>query len=458
SSACYGKLGCFSTDGFFSIWRPINLLPESRETINTQFRLFTRQNPKVDTLIRADYPLTLSVSHFNGSKPTKFLVHGFTQDGFIPWIVKMKDELLKYDDFNVFIVDWGSGSKPPYTQATGNTRLVGAEIAYLIKYLEQTAQLSRSHTHIIGHSLGSHIAGYAGAALPGLSRITGLDPAGPYFEGTPEKVRLDPSDANFVDNIHSDARNIVRLGFGMLQACGHVDYYPNGGNHQPGCDKDPFTFLVTHGLEGGLTKFVACDHMRAVHFFTESINSKCGFPSFKCDFQARKCSPEAGSHMGLHADHYKPPKGKTGVKLYLETADEAPFCLMHYKVNVRIGASVYRGNIAKGNIYAQLVGKDAQSEMEKLTDNNIDLDPKKTLSFLLKNKKNLGEIVAVKLKWKYEKEWLKPWTWITGQPKILMIFRLDVMNDMGESKKLCHTLYSNIKHDTVVGFKLKTSC
>lgn len=45
----------------------------------------------------------------------------------------------------------------------------------------------------------------------------GLDPAGPYFEGTPPEVRLDPSDADFVDVIHSNAAHFPA--FGM---CSHV--------------------------------------------------------------------------------------------------------------------------------------------------------------------------------------------------------------------------------------------
>jgi pancreatic triacylglycerol lipase len=48
----------------------------------------------------------------------------------------MKDELLKYDDYNVILLDWGGGSKPPYTQATANTRVVGAELAKLIRVLQ----------------------------------------------------------------------------------------------------------------------------------------------------------------------------------------------------------------------------------------------------------------------------------------------------------------------------------
>lgn len=38
---------------------------------------------------------------------------------------------------------------------------------------------------------------------------SGLDPAEPCFEGLPEEVRLDPSDAMFVDVIHTDSAPIV---------------------------------------------------------------------------------------------------------------------------------------------------------------------------------------------------------------------------------------------------------
>jgi pancreatic triacylglycerol lipase len=105
---------------------------------------------------------------------------------------------------NVVIVDWGHGSGWPYTQAAANTRVVGAEVAKLIEFLVAEGRANIANFHLIGHSLGAHVAGYAGEALTGLGRITGLDPAEPNFKHTDTRARLDPGDANFVDVIHTD--------------------------------------------------------------------------------------------------------------------------------------------------------------------------------------------------------------------------------------------------------------
>lgn len=93
------------------------------------------------------------------------------------------------------------------------------------------------NVHIIGHSLGAQIAGFAGNNLGGrVGRITGLDPAKPLFESlvnleNNKPEYLDWNDALFVDVIHTCAGTL-----GFVSAVGHVDFYPNGGTAtQPGC-------------------------------------------------------------------------------------------------------------------------------------------------------------------------------------------------------------------------------
>lgn len=58
-----------------------------------------------------------------------------------------------------------------------------------------------------------------------------LDPAMPSFDHAAIDGRLDTTDANFVDVIHSCAGTL-----GIKKPIGHVDFYPNNGEAiQPGC-------------------------------------------------------------------------------------------------------------------------------------------------------------------------------------------------------------------------------
>ena len=57
-----------------------------------------------------------------------------------------------------------------FSQAAANTRLVGLEVANLILILVEEHGAKADDFHIIGHSLGAHIAGYAGERIPGLGR------------------------------------------------------------------------------------------------------------------------------------------------------------------------------------------------------------------------------------------------------------------------------------------------
>merc|ERR1719215_335775 len=147
----------------------------------------------------------------------------------------MKDAFLKRENANVIVVDWSGGSGLPFTLAVANTQVVAVDISKLIEKIISETNLTVKAFHLVGHSLGAHICGYVGRRIKGLKRITGLDPAGPYFENTPAEVRLDISDADFVDIIHTHAAKLGDSSIGIFAPIGHVDFYPNGGDFQPGC-------------------------------------------------------------------------------------------------------------------------------------------------------------------------------------------------------------------------------
>ncbi|XP_061182222.1 pancreatic lipase-related protein 2-like isoform X1 [Saccostrea echinata] len=337
---CYPRLGCFSIQPPFN---NTNVLPMDPSYIDTRFYLLTDHSDHT--------PITISESDLNSSGGTPFqpnldsvfIIHGFLQNGRVEWMLHMALELLRRKSQNVILVDWGNGSGFPYGQATANTRVVGAEIAALITSLNNKLGTTNANYHLIGHSLGAHVAGYAGSRLPGLSRITGLDPAQPNFQNFDLQVRLDQSDAVFVDAIHTDGSDYNTLsGYGMMLPVGHMDFYPNGGSNQPGCPRQSLMNIISEEYEDGTYEtgnIISCSHSRSIFLFTESINDPCPFTSFQCsrthDFLAGNCF-DCGDlpcpRIGYDAIKYR-ARGK----FYLATRSRAPYCGHQYLVRLELG-------------------------------------------------------------------------------------------------------------------------
>lgn len=107
--------------------------------------------------------------------------------------------------------------------------------------LHRKQNIPLDNFHIIGHSLGSHVAGFAGKKVfketgSKIRQITALDAAGPLFEvpQQPKSLRLSDEDANIVDCIHTDGG-----AFGFKKPLGTIDFFPNGGDPvQPNCLPD----------------------------------------------------------------------------------------------------------------------------------------------------------------------------------------------------------------------------
>ncbi|PVD19843.1 hypothetical protein C0Q70_20336 [Pomacea canaliculata] len=313
---CYNLLPPYTNTNFH--------LPQSPTQQNIRFLLYTTANPSSPHLLHSQDARTFQASHFDKNRATKIIVHGFTDSGSSSWIHEMVGKLLQ-KNVNVIVVDWQTGAKGPnYFQAAANTRVVGADIATLI-LTAQSLGAAASSFHIIGHSLGSHIAGYAGEKVHGMGRITGLDPAAPLFETYSERVRLDKSDAAFVDVIHTDAQPLHEAGVGIRNTLGHVDFFPNGGVNMPGCpaEKINWTKLLT-GQITTVTSDVACSHNIATRYFTASINDNQfqAFPCASLDAYSKGQCTSCGSgcnNMGYHAHT------STSGLFVLHTAPSYPF-------------------------------------------------------------------------------------------------------------------------------------
>ena len=290
---CYDKVGCFDNKWpWRSLSRINGTLPESPEKINATFWLVAENGVAKEIILNNTE--SIKSSEFNVNHPTKILIHGFSTSANTSMSCKSLVKPIKQAEngnANVICLNWRDGSFAGrfglrYEQATANTRLVGRLLGQFLLFLKNYGQ-SPDQFHLIGHSLGAHIAGYAGkyyshyknARDKKIARISGLDPAGPLFDASHRQkdviddrffkdIHLTKDDAEFVDNIHTDGKPLIPgIGCGTLKSWGHVDFFPNGGYEQPGCwdSVDPFDDI--------LPRFQVCDHDRAIELFISSISN-----------------------------------------------------------------------------------------------------------------------------------------------------------------------------------------
>ncbi|XP_035225003.1 pancreatic lipase-related protein 2-like [Stegodyphus dumicola] len=247
----------------------------------TEIVLFTEDNPEKPEFLHLCGGKLPSNSKFNPEANTEIFVHGWL-DGVCrtAWMREMKEQLLQRGNYNVILFDWTWGNTPDYAVAASHTKTVGQQMAFVIKNIMQQKKVSAETFHIIGHSFGSHIAGFAGKQIKNLRRITALDPALAPFKGVPPEERLDYKDAKIVDVIHSNAGECFIEALGAAEQLGHADFYPNGGTVQKSCIPYIFISFLKGDFLYALVSLspTLCNHVQSIQYYKVSINaSPCQF-------------------------------------------------------------------------------------------------------------------------------------------------------------------------------------
>ncbi|XP_037041529.1 phospholipase A1-like, partial [Bradysia coprophila] len=175
---------------------------------------------------------------FNKKLPTIFVIHGF-QSGYALLESFRQDWSGLATKMNLIGIDWSKGSSTwNYNTAVSRTPTVGSAVGqFIMSSIRNNLIPDPRIIHVVGHSLGAHIAGFVGkymaASIPfpaTLEHITALDPAGPFIGSYDCSRRLCVTDAAFVETLHTNGGAL-----GMWEAIGSLDMYLNGGISQPGC-------------------------------------------------------------------------------------------------------------------------------------------------------------------------------------------------------------------------------
>ncbi|XP_076160509.1 pancreatic lipase-related protein 2 [Ptiloglossa arizonensis] len=420
---CFDPFGCFYIGPPWSGEnRPVSSFPDRPDSINPRYLFYIRDIGGHPHELKIDKFETIRTSPFRKENNFYMIVHGFLENGDNAWILRIIKELLLKEDCNVMIVNWIGGAGPPYTQAVANTRLVGAMTARLLSQIINIGGIDPSKMHCIGHSLGAHTCGYIGYFLRGkyqhhLGRITGLDPAEPHFSNTSTMVRLDPTDATFVTAIHTDCNPFISGGLGITQPVAHIDFYPNGGRNQPGCNEGVLNSITLErgSFFHGIKRFLGCNHIRSYEYFTESINTACPFLAVPCSswdkFQEGSCFDCVNQYcprFGLDAQ-----PGNYHAAVYLMTSSEKPFCRGQYRVTINISKTNesldHGGEI--GMFIIRVIGSEGKkTERMQLSSNLKYYEPGSTHTVVLAGNV-VGKPEAVEISWEYQTSVFNPLTW-----------------------------------------------
>ncbi|XP_047993709.1 phospholipase A1 member A-like [Leguminivora glycinivorella] len=276
------------------------------------------------TVMNKEYRLTKSYDYYHirslaknqdvdFSKKTLLYCGGYLDSNSWPF-GRVLGELYKDLGYNVLLLDTLEFTARLYPQATRVIRPIGKHVAEMLVKLRAHG-LDPKKLELVGLSLGAHTMSFIAKnyrLLTGqnISSLTALDAAGPCFRQAPSNQRLDPSDADFVLAIVTNMD-----GFGIELPVGHVIFYANGGEYQPGdipwlpCD-------------------VFCSHIRGYILWLSALFNPGTFIGVRCDTiqQVRdgECyhiKPMVTNTLDLYTDRSKPGM------YYLRTTNVYPYAL-----------------------------------------------------------------------------------------------------------------------------------
>ncbi|XP_053613129.1 lipase member H-A-like [Plodia interpunctella] len=180
-------------------------------------------------------------------------------------------KLYKQMGYNVLILEIINFMTQEWPIAARAMMGVGDQVGEMLARLKRhQPKFDPKKLEITGISLGGQTMGFIAKSYYNrtgvkISRLTGMDCAGPCFRNRGPEGRVDESDADFVDLILTNIDT-----YGMAAPVGHVNIYVNGGEYQPG-----------DGYWMSCGPF--CSHSRSVPLQMLSLLYPDSFIAIKCD-------------------------------------------------------------------------------------------------------------------------------------------------------------------------------
>lgn len=314
---------CFYVLIFIILFNPLKSVvayecPESDVSQYVKFYLYSSSIPdRIELFPNITDLMDPAGPALNASTQTKLITHGFQESpGYCNSTSFIIEAFKQFTDFNVILVDWSALSGRQTTDYPLVVACVRSTIAkHVGTFVNSLVEggVAAQDVHLIGHSLGAQLIGIATEYIEfNVSRVTALDPAGPFFDHIASPAeKLDRDDAIVVDVLHTNS-----LLLGSEGPDGTVDFYMNGGTAQPKCGNQTqsdepgkvalsswhtLTSIIGSLLQNALSIALTtsgCDHHRSYQIFARSIDPQHQFLSYRCesveDARSHSCHGDVG--------------------------------------------------------------------------------------------------------------------------------------------------------------------
>ncbi|XP_032515140.2 phospholipase A1 VesT1.02-like [Danaus plexippus] len=209
----------------------------------------------------------LDSTGYDESRHTVIYTFGFQGKANGQSVKTIVETYLRIGNINIILFNWEKEATTPLgaisygTIVAKTVNKLGTKLGDVLVSLV-SAGLDINKVHLIGFSLGAQLFGYTGRQVIRnnfqIQRITGLDPAGPLYDGKFFES-LDEDSASFVDVFHTNPS-----GLGSHKSQATIDIWFNcERKYQPGCEveDDP----------------VLCSHDRSWKYYSEGLENPNSF-------------------------------------------------------------------------------------------------------------------------------------------------------------------------------------
>ncbi|XP_011163015.1 phospholipase A1-like [Solenopsis invicta] len=200
-----------------------------------------------------------SCQDIDASLPVVIITHGFTSSANDDLFRNLAKAFVQ-KGHTALIVDWSQAACSlliQYPTAVENTRKIGPLIANYTIDMINTCKTPLENMKFVGHSLGSHVCGFAAKQIKRLTNetvptILCLDPAKPEFGGNPCEERVCKEDTKRMVVFKTSI-------LGISDPIGHLNLQFGNGLTQPAC------WFID----------INCHHTESITYATDMVDEKC---------------------------------------------------------------------------------------------------------------------------------------------------------------------------------------